>query len=547
MLDHQLERVASLIADAGRTPLGDAYLKALKEREYGHLVKSIDPSTYDTSFSYWKDNLLTSLLRKLDGLPLGRDLEREAIEKFLSLERSNAATNRRMRDLRQLLLCPTAILEDDERRLVEFINSVRKEIDALLGPLPRDLQGRFGKGATFHDKRHVSIPDKMSSRPTVTSDARCFIQLWESTWWARALCQDFPDRSEPQTVRGNRFATVNKDSTKKRGICIEPGLNVFYQLPVGRLLKALLKDRWKIDLKLGQQYHRSAAMQGSRDQTVATIDLSDASDLISHEVVKLLLPRKWFELLNSLRSPYTQVEGKWYKLEKFSSMGNGFTFELETIIFAAIARSTAKARGFNPLDLTKQGRLLQYGDDCICPSEIFGDVTSAFKFFGFVINEKKSYSMGPFRESCGGDFYLGDPVRGHYVEAPPATPKEWMGLANGLRRSCFDAYGLCPERWMIVRDAWEYCVSRIPKTCRLYGPTTLGDCVIHSEYTEKWTTKTRNWCRSIKTLQPRPVRIDIDKWAPSVALASALYGSGSSISPRGEIEGYYQQWTALPL
>lgn len=548
MLDHQLERVASLIADAGKTPLGDAYLKALKKGEYGHLVKGIDPSTYDDSFGYWKDNLLTSLLRKLNDLPLGRDLKAEAVEKFKVLERSNAVTNRRFRDLRQLLDCPTAILEDDERRLVEFLHSVRKEIADLLGPLPRDLQGRFGKGATFHDKKHVSIPDKMSSRPTVTSGARSFIQLWERTWWARALYSDFPDRSEPLTVHGNRFETVDKDATKRRGICIEPALNVFYQLPVGRFLKTLLWDRWRIDLRHGQKKnHRAAAMQGSRDQSIATIDLSDASDLIAYEVVKFLLPTRWFELLDSLRSPKTQVEGKWFKLEKFSSMGNGFTFELETIIFAAIARCVAKQRGFNPLDLTRMKHLLQYGDDCICPSVISGDVASAFKFFGFVINDKKSYSAGPFRESCGGDYYLGTPVRGHFVKSTPSTPKEWIGVANGLRRSCFDAHGLCPERWLIVRDAWEYCISRIPKVDRLYGPVALGDCVIHSEYTEKWTTKTIDWCREIKVLLPQPVRIDIDKWAPSVALASALFGASPKISPRGEIEGWFHKWIALPL
>lgn len=102
---------------------------------------------------------------------------------------------------------------------------------------------------------------------------------------------------EELVVRGNRFTTVPKDAWKHRGICIEPSINLFYQLGIGEWLTMRMgrKLDWKKDSQ--QAFHRFLAQLGSFTRNNATIDLSNASDTICYNLVKLLLPVDWFNLL----------------------------------------------------------------------------------------------------------------------------------------------------------------------------------------------------------------------------------------------------------
>jgi len=78
------------------------------------------------------------------------------------------------------------------------------------------------------------------------------------------------------------------------------------------------------DQSVNQRY----ALLGSIDGSLATIDLSSASDTVSYALVMSLLPSGWFDLLDLFRSECVEVPGGVIELEKFSSMGNAYTFEL---------------------------------------------------------------------------------------------------------------------------------------------------------------------------------------------------------------------------
>jgi hypothetical protein len=173
-----------------------------------------------------------------------------------------------------------------------------------------------------------------------------------------------------------------------------------------------MRDRLKRSgVDLGNQGLNQQLARAAQRFNLATLDLSNASDTLSIETVFAFLPIDWAMFLDDLRSKETRIAGNWRKLEKFSSMGNGFTFELETLIFYCLAYASAKVDDLNPFWVTA------YGDDIIVPREAYDTVVDALSFFGFSVNSEKSYKEGPFFESCGKHYFNGHDVTPVYQKA----------------------------------------------------------------------------------------------------------------------------------
>jgi hypothetical protein len=119
------------------------------------------------------------------------------------------------------------------------------------------------------------------------------------------------------------------------------------------------------------------------------------------------------------------VEGQVVDLEMFSSMGNGFTFELESLLFWAITRSVCKHSGI-------KGRVNVYGDDIIAPAVVVPRLKRVFDWFGFRLNQKKTFYRGPFRESCGKHYYNSMDVSPFYIRGPVRTKTDLIRLLNRL-------------------------------------------------------------------------------------------------------------------
>ncbi len=538
-MDQLMARVVFALCEDVGTPLAAAVKRHVQKSEWRELLqlRAQVPSSYTDAHSYWCDVLVTDLLRKCK-INTGIDTEAVARRTFYECEAQNWRTNSRL----TRYIDRTLFIEDEnDKRVLGFIDLWRKEVSWVLGKLPIDLTPRFSGGATYADSGMlITIPDKMSSAPTITQDARCLLPLFGDTSWSRALVRERPWISDPDTVRGNKFFTVPKDGEKDRGCCKEPSVNVTYQLDVGREIRHRL-ERIGIDLISGQDLHRRLACKASRDGSLATVDMSNASDTLCRLLPELVLPDTWFQLLDSLRSKHTEIDGKVVFVEKFSSMGNGFTFELETLIFSTLARVLIRENGGDP-ELVRC-----YGDDLIIPSDQYLTVLAGLKMFGFSPNMKKTFAEGPFRESCGGDFFSGVPVRAHFVKELPDEPQQWIALANGLRRTCHvdDDPELARERWPLVKRAWLRCLDAIPsaiRACR--GPVHLGDQVIHDE-PEFWTL--RNHPKSdashealfVRGYCPIPVVLPWHHWNSSVQLASCTLGiPAAGVTPRGGVSGY---------
>lgn len=234
--------------------------------------------------------------------------------------------------------------------------------------------------------------------------------------------------SKMRSVSCNKLEFVPKTAKTHRSIAVEPLLNSFLQKGIDVAIRRRLK-RWGYDLSLGQSRNAWLARQGSIDQSLGTLDLTSASDCISIALCRLLLPGAWFDLLNRTRSPSYSYRGKTYCYEKFTSMGNGFCFPLETLIFAAAVRQAIAESGCD--DRTHA----VYGDDLIVPAAAFDRCVTLLRFLGFVPNPAKSFNSGPFRESCGADWYEGQDVRPVYLDYPLVGTSHIMIFHNATLRS----------------------------------------------------------------------------------------------------------------
>jgi len=526
-LDQSLTRVFIALCEKADTVLSLKCSILVRYQQWEQLLSlRVNPAHYETAEHYRDDNACVEFFRKCHLPVTGHEKIRkaQALETFWASEKMCARTNVRFANLIEGY-CESNL----DSRAMEILLRAKNWLATVLGRLPDDLNGRFGPGATFGDRgRHTTIPDKMTSRPDMTSDVSPYIHMISGSAWFRYGVSRRSGQDYLNIIRGNRFTTVPKDSLKDRGICIEPSINIYLQLAVGDLLKDRCK-RAGVNLLYAQDSHRLWAQRASLHGSHATIDLTAASDTVALNLVKFLLPDSWYGLMSDLRSPFTFVEGRWVKLNKFSSMGNGYTFELETLIFASLAFACNSGEFGTDFSV--------FGDDIIVPSSSALDVLAILRYCGFEPNKRKTFLTGRFRESCGGDYFDGKLVRGFNLSAPPSQPSEWITLANGLRRLGSSD----PDRDFRSSTpftAWLRCLDALPVVIRrLRGPHELGDLVIHDDnYTRRWDANGIGWIRVFRPVS-RPV--PWHHFRSGVILASALYGLPSSgVIPRGSVSGY---------
>ena len=196
---------------------------------------------------------------------------------------------------------------------------------------------------------------------------------------------------------------------------------MYMQKAAGNFIRRRLRKRVGIDLndqRVNQELARVAWGRG-----LATIDLSSASDSISTQLVVRLLPVEWYAWLDGLRCKRILIDDHWHEVEMFSSMGNGFTFELESLLFYALSVASVEAkRGIRcklshqrPTERDGWRTVSVYGDDIIVHRSMYPVLRTVLSYVGFIVNAKKSHTSGPIRESCGKHFYRGLDVTPFYV------------------------------------------------------------------------------------------------------------------------------------
>lgn len=544
-LDRDVLRVALRLYQALDTPRSLTCSILARYGEWDQLVSlTTDPALFREDVFHSsldrvrRDFAATAFLRKCRDVETSVDLEKAAENTFFLCEHQCFLQNQFLDDWFQLagngivapLGAPAGI-----SLLGKTLSKARRWIENTLGDLPDFLNGKFGPGAVFESVQYnrgvvglgLTTYDKLHHLPTASLNVQPWLEdhlVWSTSMagvWAAVL----PNRVVPR-VPGNRFASVPKDATKNRGICIEPGLNVFGQLALGSAMRYRLKRRG-LDLLEGQALHRRLAREASRTGSHATLDLSNASDTICRKLVELLVPADWLDLLAQLRSGKTRIGKQTVLLSKFSSMGNGYTFELETLIFASLLHAVGGRIGVDTH---------VYGDDMIVPSHIASTAVKLLTLCGFTINPKKSFLTGPFRESCGGDFWRGEDVRPFFLEESPTDAADWIVLHNRIMHMAHSF--TMPELVPIAR----YCSDRVPSALRVFGPVGLGDSVLHGPI-EDWTVKMVDGIRKIRAVVALPRKKTLRRYPPRVALGAAVLGLPSTgLSPRGSVSGHVVRW-----
>jgi hypothetical protein len=394
----------------------------------------------DVKLSYLQSQFLTKFVSDDTDSPDVR--MQRAINKWLAVECDNDATNTR------LLLLPAEYNILPRVTWSSFVQYTQRSVAQLLGEtVPLDaLLGAFSGGASTTRSRTESHPaQKYLGKAEITSAARKWFDIVyeESCLWA---C--FSEQLEIQEIPGNKLFTVPKSTEIDRCACKEPDLNMYLQKGVGNYIRRRLRT---VGINLNDQtINQRLAREGSITGQLATIDLSSASDSVSSGIVQLLLPDLWFGLMDDLRSPYTFVAGEWHKNHMFSSMGNGFTFELESLLFWAIAKSV---RHF----MRGGGIISVYGDDIIVGTEYVQELIWVLGVFGFSVNIDKSFTSGPFRESCGGHYHDGNDISPFFLRRPLKRVRDAIILANQIRKWSEFPYGgiLDPtleEAWLLLRE-----------------------------------------------------------------------------------------------
>jgi hypothetical protein len=336
-------------------------------------------------------------------------------------------------------------------------------VSGILGPLTDEITvGAFSGGASTSRKRAKGHPGfKLSAKADVTEGLDPILDVMSRNI---PFFQSYAIFSDLRIVEGAVLFTVPKKNDIDRCACKEPDINMFLQKGVGNHIRRKLK-RHGVDLN-DQSVNRNLARDGSIDAALATLDLSSASDTISIELVRLLLPDDWFLYLNEIRSRSVWVDGHLVETEMFSSMGNGFTFELESLLFYVIARTSLYCMG-------TPGRVSIYGDDIICPAEGSDDVIWALSVLGFTTNKDKSFTTGNFRESCGGHYLHGLDVSPFYLKRPATHLTDLIRVANQLRAwsTRVDIGRIAyPPSWCY--PLWQWLKSEVPS--EFWGGTDLN-------------------------------------------------------------------------
>lgn len=410
-----------------------------------------------------------------------------AIEKWSAAEASCKTANERIRSY-------------DRSELPSWVPHARAAVQHVLGELTPDLvmkilgKGKHGPGSTLssHGNRlsayykFADLPYTVCSRATpyafaAMSQDHKWIEYLESTGRRTRLppnrhahlqrelqimsqCVEFED--------SDKITFVPKDCRTDRPIAVGSSFNIFLQLGV----KAYMQDRLQsvgVDLT-DQSRNQRYAMLGAKyssvngnhnDRQFSTIDLASASDTISIEIVKLLLPSDWFAFLSDLRHASGTFEGNTITYEKFSAMGNGFTFPLESLIFYAISKGVHDDEGwcFTPNDFAI------YGDDIIVRNYTAESTITALNWAGFSVNVEKSYISGPFKESCGEDYFLEHNVRPFYLKRELRTTGDVYHMCNWIQfKTMNHKFAKC------LIPVYTALVALIPFNSRAFGPMVEG-------------------------------------------------------------------------
>lgn len=389
-----------------------------------------------------------------------------------------------IRCVRQITLFASKVNLDctDTRVRAAYLQYIQTELDvcAWEWTIGRDRLMAFSRMANFLFARLFSGMDYdihygrlvPSHGPGSTADGLKGNLKFTQHQWPSRLDQYFPASDfligsyrhwedldgievvSPRDEMPVKVITVPKTQKTPRIIAMEPTCMMYAQ----QALRRSYMDHWAKDPVLSsmigfddQSANQRMARSGSITGDLATLDLSEASDRVSNLLVTYMM-RHFPHVegaVQACRSTRADVPGFGIvSLSKFASMGSSLTFPIEASVFLTLVMmgvEDALGRSLNRKDLFDlRGSVRIYGDDIVVPTEYVPFVVDRLVEFNLVVNDRKSFWNGKFRESCGAEYYAGDDVtvfRYRYLypdnEPSPADVERLVALRNNAYRRGF--------------------------------------------------------------------------------------------------------------
>ncbi len=366
-----------------------------------------------------------------------------------------------IRSLRQLTLmfgkvsvpCSDARVRKALHGYIQCEQEVR-ESDAALSPIDLETFHRissmlFGSVFAAVDSR-VYYGDLIPKHgPGSTADKLLGNKKFLQRTWTHRLEKYFPMESyllpnnryydmleavnllEPGAEIPAKVITVPKTLKTPRIIAMEPTAMQYAQQAIySGLLEEMFKNRRGQSVSGSTLYHlvgfddqvpnQQLAREGSITGSLATLDLSEASDRVSNQLVRKMLSNHphLHGAVDACRSRRADVLGygisERIRLAKFASMGSALCFPIEAMVFLTVVFIGIEQKLNRPLcpqDVKHlRNRVRVYGDDIIVPVDYVLSVVAALETFGFRVNRHKSFWNGQFRESCGKEYFRGEDI-----------------------------------------------------------------------------------------------------------------------------------------
>jgi hypothetical protein len=307
------------------------------------------------------------------------------------------------------------------QRLTDVLLRARRLLHKILCNVdPRDIVPRHGSGASASRTRPWERYDRILFDPVQNT-------LWPWLEFASAgrdhtdqlLSTEFITDGYPKCARG---VFVPKDYRGPRLISCEPDTSMYYQQG---LMTKLVTHLETSPITSGfvnftdQTVNQVLARKGSIDRKTATLDLKDASDLLSWDLVVLLWPDHWHRALAAVRSKCTEIDvpGKGpmkVPLRKHAPMGSAVCFPVMALTIWALIKTAQFSAG--------RAQAWIYGDDIVCASRDADLVCDMLESVHLKVNRDKSFiGATPFRESCGKEYWDGSDTTPVYCRYNPET------------------------------------------------------------------------------------------------------------------------------
>jgi hypothetical protein len=283
--------------------------------------------------------------------------------------------------------------------------------DVFSGLDPWDITPGHGPGAVATGER---VDEKHRFKRIYSAIERVYPFTGYFTFGLGQVCDEYREYENLELLEAGtaKVVLVPKDSRGPRLISCEPLEYQWIQQGLGRAIVSHLERHAYTAGHVNftdQTVNRELALSSSLTQEWVTLDMKDASDRVSLELVKSLFCHvpALLDALLATRTVRTKLpSGLEVHLNKFAPMGSCLCFPVEAFVFYALCvGSLMHHKHYSRREA--RSRVYVYGDDIIVRREDYATVLQSLPEFGLMFNDGKCCTEGFFRESCGCDAFKG--------------------------------------------------------------------------------------------------------------------------------------------